>query len=168
MRGFWSASWTASSRRCKRRSDRPRAPRFQAGRGCTADAHMMQTQDHLPPFGRGTGAHGSGRRAGCGTVTPAPPAGPRWPRRACGQLSELSVPVTLSSAASSASGRGIWRCHVGRLRDLAEAGSARKAARSNFGLGVEIPMGRPFGVRPDDDGGPERAGHRGSGLRPRE
>lgn len=42
---------------------------------------------------------------------------------------------------------------MGRLRDLAEAGSARKAARSNFGLGVEIPMGRPFGVRPDDDGG---------------
>jgi len=41
----------------------------------------------------------------------------------------------------------------------------RKAARSKGGLGVDMPMGRPFGMLPDDDGGQGAAGHRCSGLR---
>lgn len=69
------------------------------------------------------------------------------------------------------------RFHAGLRREAGGAFCDRNSARLKGGLGVEIPMGRPFGVRPDDDGGhrqgrpprfgvaPRRRGGRGEGMR---
>jgi hypothetical protein len=47
------------------------------------------------------------------------------------------------------------------------AGVARNSARLNGVLGVVIPMGRPFGIMPDDDGGHRQGRPPRFGVAPR-